>query len=443
LRNAESIKKSVNAVIEQGNCYHIVTSAIGNYGALPKVTDQLISVWEKLEQGLAWKPLMYEILARFSKVSMELGVQFPTIDLFSFKVIDDIKKNLYKDYVLHLGELLTTQLVVAYAQSLGHKVTFVDPARCLFFKKNGEVDEEKSYPAIRSYCSGAGFFFIGGFFGLGYDGKIKTWYRDGSDVSGAVFSRALKAATYCMGKDVAGILTGNPNFVEGEVIKEMNFKTFRKYTYAGTKAVHPDVLRYVYPDIPLRIFNPTLPDSSGTLITNYFEDTSQKLVGVAGKGNFILIEVYKWMMNDMEGQIRKLTSVFEKFHLSLDHIPTGIDDASVLIDKDKFDEQKVSIDQVISEIKEVLNPDEIKITENLAVIAVVSTSDNPEASAVVSKCLKENSIKKFSSQEKDGLIIFSLSEDKLQVATRSIHEALFPKQISVNIVPLEVEPCAR
>ena len=74
------------------------------------------------------------------------------------------------------------------------------------------------------------------------------------------------------------------------------------------------------------------------------------------------------MMNSEVGFMRRALAVLEDLRISFDHIPTGIDSFSVVIEKDAIEDQ---LDEVIEAFERQLHPDDISVVEDIALIAVV------------------------------------------------------------------------
>ena len=121
--------------------------------------------------------------------------------------------------------------------------------------------------------------------------------------------------------------------------------------------------------IPINIRNTNAPGDSGTWIV---ESTCQKskyvITGIAGKKGFCAINIEKDMMNSEVGFGRKVLQVFEENDISFEHVPSGIDTFTVLVEQKDFIHKE---QRVVSGIHRVVQPDSIDIEADLALIAVV------------------------------------------------------------------------
>ena len=73
-------------------------------------------------------------------------------------------------------------------------------------------------------------------------------------------------------------------------------------------------------------------------------------------------------MPESVGFCRKILSVFEKYGVSVEHLPTGIDSIGMII-QEKYVHN--CLYDIIAEIKEKAEPDDIKYIPDLALIATV------------------------------------------------------------------------
>ena len=80
------------------------------------------------------------------------------------------------------------------------------------------------------------------------------------------------------------------------------------------------------------------------------------------------VTIDKDMMNSEIGFCRKVLSVFEENQISIEHMPSGIDTMCVLVHQDEFQEYE---QVVLSGIQRAVDPDNIEVVPDLALIAVV------------------------------------------------------------------------
>ena len=73
-------------------------------------------------------------------------------------------------------------------------------------------------------------------------------------------------------------------------------------------------------------------------------------------------------MNKEIGFVRRALAIIEDQHVNFDHIPTGIDSLSMVIESSELEDK---LDDILAEFRHQLKPDDITVEDNIALIAVV------------------------------------------------------------------------
>lgn len=170
--------------------------------------------------------------------------------------------------------------------------------------------------------------------------------------------------------DVSGFLMADPRIVaNAKPISRISYKELRELSYMGASVLHEDA---IYParlaNIPINIRNTNLPEDPGTMITDTAEHGDQIITGIAGTKDFDVIAIYKNMMASEKGFLRKLLTILEDFDVNVEHIPSGIDNISLVVNKKDIEGK---IDDIVDEIRRKLAPDTIEVFEEMALIATV------------------------------------------------------------------------
>jgi aspartate kinase len=252
---------------------------------------------------------------------------------------------------------------------------FVEPSECLFFDKAGRLDP-RSYEALGARLqvkSGdeAKRYVIPGFYGADAHGKVKTFSRGGSDITGAIVARAAKAELYENWTDVSGLLMADPRIVKDpHPLDLVSYREIRELSYMGASVFHDEAIAPVREaGIPINIRNTNQPDDAGTMIVSKLpEVTLYDIAGVAGKKHFTLFTVEKTMMNKEVGFARRFLGLFEAHGVSIEHCPTSIDSMSVLISSEEIGDKAEAVRE---DVLRILQPDKVEMENNLALIAVV------------------------------------------------------------------------
>ena len=311
---------------------------------------------------------------------------------------------------------------------------FVDAEDVIFFRENGSLDGERSYREISKVLSGTERAVLPGFYGKGANGKVKTFSRGGSDISGAVVARAVNASVYENWTDVSGFLACDPRIVDSpKHIKCISYKELRELSYMGANVLHSDSIFPVRrANIPIRIKNTFNPSHEGTLIlpSSRYTPSGSVVTGVAGKKNFTVIFIEKSHMNAEIGFICKVLEVLMREGVSVEHIPSGIDTMSLVIESSCLSEDKLS--KITEGIKEAVNPDLIRIIENIALIATVghgmSSSVGTSARLFQAIASADINIKMIDQGSSEMNIIVGVKNDDYEKCIRAIYGEFFASE---------------
>ena len=269
------------------------------------------------------------------------------------------------DYTASRGEYLCGRLLAAY---LGWD--FIDAADVIFFDENGRLDAEKTNAVCAQTLAEHEFAVIPGFYGSMPDGRIHTFSRGGSDVSGAIVARAVLASLYENWTDVPGFLMADPRIVENpRLISSLTYRELRELSYMGASVLHEDA---VFPvrkaGIPVNIRSTVHPEHPGTRIVPRADTVDATITGIAGHKGFSVITVEKAMMNAEVGFGRRVLQAVEEQGICFEHMPSGIDTLCVVLDQKQLAGRQ---EQLVRRIVELTEPDSVEVHENLALIATV------------------------------------------------------------------------
>ncbi len=367
LASAEQFKKVADIIKAQKERRYVVASAPGKrFSDDIKVTDLLISCANSLPDINKATKIFAEIEERYKNIISELNLEFSLEDEFK-KIKENFKNENVFDYIVSRGEYLNSIILARY---LGFK--FIDTADCIFFNEQGTVDFNKTYKAIAKFAHSAEYAVFPGFYGLNYDGNIKTFSRGGSDITGSILAAAIGVDIYENWTDVSGFLMVDPRIVDNpKPIAEITYRELRELSYMGATVLHEDA---VFPvrraGIPINIKNTNRPEDVGTMIVKKSTKSANNsiITGIAGTTGFSAIYIEKDMMNGEIGFTRKVLELLEKRNINFEHIPSGIDTMTIVL-KSSF--IKDCEHELVEEINKLVNPDSVYVYDNLALIAVV------------------------------------------------------------------------
>lgn len=366
LASAKQFKKVGDIILSDKSRRYVIPSAPGKRSNEDeKVTDMLYACYDDAASGKSYGKLFGKIKDRYIRIIEGLDLNI-NLDFEFQKIEDNFIAREGRDYAASRGEYLNGLIMAAY---LGFE--FIDAAEVIFFDENGILLADKTDTELSERLSHTERAVIPGFYGSAPDGRIRTFSRGGSDITGSIVARAIHADIYENWTDVSGFLVTDPRIVENPVpIETITYRELRELAYMGASVLHEDAIFPVRKEgIPINIKNTNKPQDPGTLIV---ESTCRKpkyvITGIAGKKGFCSINIEKAMMNTEIGFGRKVLDVFEKYGISFEHIPSGIDTMTVFVHQSEFEDHEQS---VIAGIHRSVSPDSVEMEADLALIAVV------------------------------------------------------------------------
>lgn len=370
LASAEQFQKVGAIIKKEESRRYVIPSAPGKrFSKDTKVTDMLYHCYNQAALGEDseedYEVLLAAIKERYDSIIQGLGLDLSLEN--EFRVIDEnFSKKAGRDYAASRGEYLNGIIMAAY---LGYE--FVDAAEVIKFREDGSFDDVTTHQILSAKLAETERAVIPGFYGSMPNGKIKTFSRGGSDITGSIVAKAIHADLYENWTDVSGFMIADPRIVKcPKSIEVITYKELRELAYMGASVLHEDAIFPVRKEgIPINIRNTNHPEDKGTMIV---EATCQKprftITGIAGKKDFASITIEKAMMNTEVGFCRKVLQVFEDHNVCIEHMPSGIDTMTIFVHQDEFEENE---QEVLTGIRSAVEPDSIDLESDLALIAVV------------------------------------------------------------------------
>ena len=403
----------------------VVVSAAGKrYKDDHKITDLLYLCHAHVQYGVSCDNIWQMIVERYLGIRDALGLTTDLEPEFAELRRRLDAKQLSQDELVSRGEYFSARLMADY---LGF--AFVDAALWLHFDLDGTVDKEKSYEALRR-AAGGRRVVIPGFYGVMPDGTVRTFSRGGSDITGALAAAALDADVYENWTDVSGFLLADPKIVKDpQPIERITYAELRELSYIGAQVLHEGTIFPVREkNIPVNIRNTNQPDHPGTMIREEFEDAvlsdDRFITGIAGRRNYTVITVAKTGMSGEVGAIRRMLELLEKYRLSVEYIPSGIDSVSLVLAADKV---SPCLYQLMGDLQKVMRPDSIHVTENMAVVAAVGRkmAFKPGISGKIFATLGENhiNIRMITQGPEELNIIVGVDDKDFESAIRVLYDS--------------------
>jgi len=380
LANATQIKKVCDIVTSDSERQLVVVSAPGKRSKDDiKVTDLLIKCAEKqLEFGEA-KAELKAVVDRYAEIAKELELSDEIVKVIEDDLEQRLSSNIdnkgrFLDLLKAAGEDNTAKLVAKYLIEKGFNASYINPKDAGLFLSdefgNARVLPE-SYENLKLLRDVEGIKIFPGFFGYTKSGDVATFPRGGSDITGSILAAGVRADMYENFTDVDSVFVANPNIIKNpKPISVLTYREMRELSYAGFSVLHEETLEPVYRmGIPVCIKSTNNPSAQGTLIVPEIKKKSGPVAGIACDSGFCNIYLSKYMMNREVGFGRRLLQIFEDEAISYEHLPSGIDNISIVIREKQLSKIKEEI--VMKRIKDELAVDDVSIERDLALIMIV------------------------------------------------------------------------
>ena len=425
LADANQFRKVAAIVKENPDRRYIVPSAPGKRFADDiKVTDMLYKAYDLAADGEDFVPQLLKIKERYDGIIAELGLDLNLDDEFE-QIKVSLQANAGRDYAASRGEYLSGKIL---AELIGYH--FMDAAKCIRFNETGSFNNDFTFEKTSEHLSHHERAVIPGFYGRMPNGTIKTFSRGGSDITGSLVARATGADLYENWTDVDGFLVTDPRIIpDAKIIKTITYKELRELSYMGATVLHEDAIFPVHQaGIPINIRNTNNPTAPGTMIVanEKIDENTPNITGLAGKKGFSIINIEKAMMNAEIGFGKKVLSVLEREKLCFEHLPSGIDTMSVVLESKAIENKKEDITYTIK--RETL-ADSVTVESGIALLAIVGVGmrkTTGTAARVLTAIAKKNiNIRMLDQGSSELNIIIGVDEDQFEIALRAIYDEFF------------------
>jgi len=380
MADAGQIAKVVSIIQSDPDRRIVVVSAPGKRNkADTKVTDMLIDLAKAVMDSRPYEKELSNVLERFGQIQQAFGLD----NAITQQIEQDLRSRLsnpihekavFMDMIKAAGEDYCARLLAAVLTKKGTPARYVNPRQAGLLLSdefgNAQVLPE-SYQNLASLRQSKEVVIFPGFFGYTRDGRLATFPRGGSDITGSILAAAVKADLYENFTDVDCVYAVDPKIVpNAPPIRVLTYREMRELSYAGFGVFHDEaVVPAVKAGIPICIKNTNNPASPGTMVVPQRPYRRGEVTGIASAGGFSTIYLGKYMMNRQIGFGRRLLQILEDNRLSFEHVPSGIDNMSVIL---RTEGLRAPVQQrVLERIRQELDPDDLSIEHDLALIMVV------------------------------------------------------------------------
>ncbi|GFH41381.1 aspartate kinase [Pseudolactococcus insecticola] len=438
LASAEQLTKVLNIVKSDATRKFVVVSAPGKRDdSDTKVTDALIAYYKAYKNGDDVSENQNWIIARYQSICDELGIPGTVManiaaDIKALASLPIADNAFLYDTFLAAGENNNAKLIAEYFSENGIKAKYIHPqdAGIIVTPEPGNAQLlQSSYEKINYLNDLEETLVIPGFFGVTEKGQICTFSRGGSDITGSIVAAGVHADLYENFTDVDGIFAAHPGIVDNPAsIAELTYKEMRELAYAGFSVLHDEALLPAYrASVPLVIKNTNNPSHPGTKIVAKRAMTGNPVVGIAGDGDFVSLNISKYLMNREIGFGRKVLQILENLGIRFEHMPTGIDDMSVIM-RNRYLTKQIE-KSVIQNLTESLAPDELYFEKNLSILMIVGEDMNEHigVTARAAKALANAgiNIEMLSQGSSEVSVMFIVKSNQEKSAIKALYQEFF------------------
>lgn len=438
LASAKQLQKVLNIVKSDPERRFVVVSAPGKRNSEDtKVTDALIKYYKNYTDHQDVSADQEWIINRYKAMVDELGLNPQILENIAVAITnlaqEPIEDNdfLY-DTFLAAGEDNNAKLIAAYFQQNSLAARYMHPKKAGIIVSSEPGNARilpSSYDKLEELRKSDDILVIPGFFGVTTDDQICTFSRGGSDITGSIVAAGVKADLYENFTDVDGIFAAHPGVVhEPHSIKELTYKEMRELAYAGFSVLHDEALIPAYRGkIPLVIKNTNNPEHPGTKISLQHSGATVPVVGIAADNDFVSINISKYLMNREVGFGRKVLQILEDLNIRFEHMPSGIDDMSIIIRGREL--TPIKEQEIKNQLYRKLEADDVEIEHDLSIIMIVGENmrEHVGVTATATKALSENNInlEMISQGSSEVSVTFVIKSDQEKSAVKALYQAFF------------------
>ncbi len=438
LASATQLEKVFNIVQSDPERRFVVVSAPGKRDSQDtKVTDALIRYYKQYINGKDVSASQEWIINRYQAMADELGFEAKSLAKIAKSIRDlatlPIEDNdfLY-DAFLAAGEDNNAKLIAEYFSFKGLPARYVHPKKAglLVSAEPGNARIlPSSYDRIEELRNFDEVLVIPGFFGVTEDNQICTFSRGGSDITGSIIAAGVKVDLYENFTDVDGIFAAHPGIIhQPHSISELTYREMRELAYAGFSVLHDEALLPAYRGrIPLVIKNTNNPSHPGTRIVLKHSGETLPVVGIAADDDFVSINISKYLMNREVGFGRKLLQILEELNIRWEHMPTGIDDLSLVLRAREL--TPIKEEEILRQLNHTLEVDKAEIEHDLSIIMIVGENmkSHVGVAATATRALSARNINlaMISQGASEVSVMFVVKTTQRNEALRALYDAFF------------------
>jgi aspartate kinase len=262
--------------------------------------------------------------------------------------------------IVSMGERTSVRMLKGALDARGIDATFLEPGRTdwpIITDEYGEVDVTETTRRAQQ-CADAmaeGVVpVITGFLAQDHDGTITTLGRGGSDTTAVMLGNYMEADEVVIVTDVEGVMTGDPNVVEGaRNVGEITVDELRNLSFRGAEVVAPSALTYKSDGLSVRVVHYQHGDllTGGTSIQGEF----QNLIDLHDR-ELVCLTVAGRAIRNQPGILAELSAALADEGINVETVSSGLDSITFYLDSKYAEEgeallhEEVVTDDTLSSI---------------------------------------------------------------------------------------------
>ncbi len=443
LANAGQIKKAGRIVLDDKDRKIVVVSAPGKRNSEDiKVTDLLINLSERVLAGQSYQEELSLVVERFSTIISDLKLDSQLArdiedDLqarIDARIADNQSTATFMDLMKAAGEDNCARMFAAYLLALGKDAKYMNPgdAGMILSDEFGNARVlPQTYENLKKLADTDSTIVFPGFFAYTEDGRVVTFSRGGSDITGSILAASVDAKVYENWTDVDAVYAINPSLIDNPYpIKEITYDEMRELAYAGFEILHEEALMPTFlKSIPIQIKNTNNPDSPGTKIVATRKSFEGMVTGVAGAKGFVNINISRYLMNREVGFVVKVLKIFAEENIPFEHMPSGIDSISIIIRGHYWNKKKE--ESILQKLRDRLDIHNVEVRYELALVMIVgeAMAKTVGVTARAASCLSRAGINLeiIDQGASEKSIIFGIRDELCDYALKELYKEFFER----------------
>ena len=346
------------------------------HSAVSGVTDRLEALLAQAMNGDPSAALL-GLRERHEQLAADLGVALPSGVDGRLRELEKIAAGValvreISDHtrarVMGQGELMATELGVAFLQAQGVDAEWVDAREVLRAEQRAgarakanvlsatcDFSPDARMQARFSAVTGR-VYLSQGFIASDEDGHTVLLGRGGSDTSGSYFAAKLAAIRLEIWTDVPGMFSANPRGIpSARLIWSLHYDEAQEIASSGAKVLHPRCLLPVRQyGIPLHVYATQTPEMPGTVISaSPAGADAARVKAIALKKGITLVSMESPGMWHQVGFLADAFQVFKQHGLSVDLVSTSETNVTVSLDPQANTLDRPTMDALLSSLADL------------------------------------------------------------------------------------------